>query len=65
MIDCLNYIVGDTYGKILLLGDFNFKSINWEELEVCRGAGTWSEELFHLATENLLGQWVNEHTWIW
>ena len=62
VIDCLNHMVGNTYEKILQLEDFNCKSINWVEMEVCSGAGTWSEKLIHLVMENLLKQWVNEHT---
>ena len=38
----LNRMDGNTTGKILLLGDLNCKDIDWDEIEVRRGAGTGS-----------------------
>ena len=48
--------------KILLLGDFNCKNINWKEMEVCENAGQWGEDLLQMAMVNTLDQWVNEYT---
>ena len=48
--------------KILLLGDFNCKNINWEEMEICENAGQWGEDLLQMAMVNTLDQWVNEYT---
>ncbi len=48
--------------KILLLGDFNCKNINWEVMEVCENGGQWGEELLQMAMVNTLDQWTNEYT---
>ena len=48
--------------KILLLGDFNCKNINWEVMEVCGNGGRWGEELLQMAMVNTLDQWANEYT---
>ena len=48
--------------KILLLGDFNCKNIDWKEMEICENAGQWGEDLLQMAMVNTLDQWVNEYT---
>ena len=48
--------------KILLLGDFNCKNINWEEMEVYENAGQWGEDVLQMAMVYTMDQWVNEFT---
>ena len=48
--------------KVLLVGDFNCKGVNWEEMEVKGGEGVWSEKLLQLALVNTMDQWVDEAT---
>ena len=55
-------MVGNTYEKILLLGDFNCKKVRWEEMEISENAGQWSEEMLQLAMVNAMDQWVEEPT---
>ena len=48
--------------KVLLVGDFNCKDINWEEMEVKGNANPWSDKLIQLALVNTMDQWVDEIT---
>ena len=48
--------------KILLMGDFNCRDVNWKELEGKEIAGTWSEKLLQLIMVNTMEQWVDEFT---
>ena len=48
--------------KVLLVGDFNNKEINWGEMEVRRNTSGWSEELLQLMMSNTMDQWVKETT---
>ena len=47
---------------VLLVGDFNCKEVNWEELELEDGAGAWCEELLQTMMVNSMDQWVNQAT---
>ena len=38
--------------KVLLVGDFNCKGVNWKEMERSGTEGTWSEEMLKLVMEN-------------
>ena len=48
--------------KVLLVGDFNCKGVNWKEMEGSGNTGSWSEEMLQLVMENTLDQWVEEFT---
>ena len=48
--------------KVLLVGDFNNKEINWGNLEVKGNTNMWSEELLQMMMSNTMDQWVNETT---
>ncbi len=48
--------------KVLLVGDFNSKEINWGEMEVTGIASTWSEEFLQTMMVNTMDQWVKENT---
>ena len=48
--------------KVLIVGDFNCKSVNWAEMEVTGNEGLWSEGLLQMAMVNTLDQWVEECT---
>ena len=48
--------------KVLLVGDFNCKGVNWKEMEGSGNAGSWSEEMLQLVIENTLDQWMKEFT---
>ena len=49
-------------GKVLMLGDFNCKNINWKDMEVKGNLGTWEEKMVQLAMVNTMDQWVDEYT---
>ena len=51
-----------TDNKVLLLGDFNCKEVNWEEIELDEGAGAWGEELLQTMMVNTMNQWVRQAT---
>ena len=46
--------------KVLLVGDFNCKGVNWKEIEESGNEGLWSEDMLQLAMENTLDQCVEE-----
>ena len=48
--------------KVLLVGHFNCKGVNWKEVEGSGNAGLWSKEMLQLVMENTLDQWVEEFT---
>ena len=48
--------------SVLLLGDFNCRDVNWEDMEVTGESGTWGEDLLQLAMVNTMDQWVKEST---
>ena len=48
--------------KVLLVGDFNSKEINWGEMEVRENPSAWSEELMQMMMVNTMDQWVKETT---
>ena len=48
--------------KILLMGDFNCRGVNWKEMEGSGTEGSWSEEMLKLVMENTLDQWVEDFT---
>ena len=47
--------------RVVLLGDFNCKNVNWKEMEVYGNTEPWGEELIQLAMENTMDQWVKEY----
>ena len=46
--------------KVLLMGDFKCRSVNWKEMEESGSEGLWSEDMLQLAMENTLDQCVEE-----
>ncbi len=38
--------------KVLIVGNFTTKEINWEEMEVKENVGSWSEELMYTMMVN-------------
>ena len=46
--------------KVLLVGDFNCKGVNWKEMEGSGNAGLWSKKMLQLVMENTLDHWVEE-----
>ena len=38
--------------KVLLVGDYNCKGVNWKEMEESGNEGSWSENMLQLAMEN-------------
>ena len=48
--------------KVLLVGDFNCKEIDWEEMEIHVNAGSWCEELLQTMMINTMDQWVSQAT---
>ena len=48
--------------KVLLMGDFNCRGVNWKEMEGSGTEGSWSEEMLKLVMENTLDQWVEDFT---
>ena len=57
----LNRIIGKNK-KVLLVGDFNCKEINWGTLESYGREKSWGEKLLTLTMENAMKQWVQEST---
>lgn len=51
-----------TENKVLLVGDFNCKEVNWDEMELDEGAGAWCEELLQMMMVNTMNQWVRQPT---
>ena len=48
--------------KVLLVGDFNCKGIDWKEKEGNNNIGQWGEEMLQMSLENTMEQWVEECT---
>ena len=48
--------------RVLLVGDFNRKEINFGEIEMRGNASSWSEELLTAMMVNTMDQWVKETT---
>ncbi len=44
---------------VLIIGDFNCKEINWEEMTFRGEKNSWSAKLINWAVKNLLTQWVD------
>ena len=61
MMKCLENVI-TICNKVLLLGDFNCKNVNWEVMGTCGNAETWSEEVIQMAAQNTMEQWVDEFT---
>ena len=55
MLECLNDMTRKDK-KVLLVGDFYCKGVNWQEMEWSGNAGSWSEDMLQLAMENTLDQ---------
>ncbi len=47
--------------KIVIMGDFNCKEINWEEWNTRRGEDSWGDKVLKLAMNNIMTQWVEEN----
>ena len=58
---CLDDMIRESK-KVLLVGDFNCKDINWEEMEIRGNTNPWSDKLMQLALVNTMDQWVDEVT---
>ena len=61
LIRCLDDMIRKD-STVLLLGDFNSKEVNWEEMEVNGDTGEWGEDLLQLVMVNTMEQWVRENT---
>lgn len=48
--------------KIVIMGDFNCKEINWEEWNTRGGEDSWEDKVLKLAMNNIMTQWVEENT---
>ena len=48
--------------RVLLVGDFNCKDINWNEMEMSGNDSPWCDKLIQLAMVNTMEQWVDEVT---
>ncbi len=48
--------------KIVIMGDFNCKEINWEEWNTRGGEDSWGDKVLKLAMNNIMTQWVEENT---
>lgn len=40
--------------KVLLVGDFNSKEINWEEIKVRENTNSWSDKFMHTVMVNTM-----------
>lgn len=49
-------------GRVILLGDFNCKEINWDNYESGVGDEAWGEKFLNLMMENMMEQKVKENT---
>ena len=58
VLECIDNVIRKDK-KAMLVGDFNCKGVNWEEMEVNSNADMWSEVL-QLVMVNTLDQWVEE-----
>lgn len=47
--------------RVMIVGDFNYKEIVWEDDEVVNGC-EWAEKLLNVASNNLMTQWVRSPT---
>lgn len=61
VIENLDHMLQDER-RILLVGDFNCKGVDWSEMDVVENSGAWSEKMLQLSMENMLEQWVKEAT---
>ncbi len=59
-ITCLKNLIKSR--KVLLVGDFNCKEVNWETYEGEGGKDAWGDRFLKMTTENLLMLWVTENT---
>ena len=48
--------------KVILVGDFNCKEVNWETYETGMGENAWGERFLNLMMENMMTQRVKENT---
>ncbi|XP_050725009.1 uncharacterized protein LOC127002828 [Eriocheir sinensis] len=48
--------------RVLLVGDFKCKEVNWETFESGGNETAWGERFLRLTMENLMMQWVTENT---
>ncbi|MPC51248.1 hypothetical protein E2C01_045092 [Portunus trituberculatus] len=56
VIKCLDNMIRRDR-RILLVGDFECKKVNWREMEVMDNAGQWSEKVLQLTMVNAVDQW--------
>ena len=49
-------------GRVILVGDFNCKEINWDNYESGVGDEAWGEKFLNLMMENMMEQKVKENT---
>ena len=52
----------DRTSKILLMGDFNCKEVNWENLTTEGGMNSWGYTLLDLIKEHTMTQWIQQET---
>uniref|UniRef100_A0A0P4VVH6 Uncharacterized protein n=1 Tax=Scylla olivacea TaxID=85551 RepID=A0A0P4VVH6_SCYOL len=48
--------------RLLLVGDFSCKEINWETFKAGGNETAWGERFLKLTTENTMMQWMTENT---
>ena len=61
VLSCMNKML-ERDQKVLIVGDFNCKSVNWAEMEETGNENSWSEGIIQMAMVNTLDQWVDECT---
>ena len=62
LINKITQISIDNDDRLLIMGDFNHKDINWDELDPRGDESSWSSKLLECTQENLLSQHVKEPT---
>ena len=59
--DCLDSMAKEG-NKLLLMGDFNCKEVDWEEWSTTGSEESWGGVLLRVMMENMMTQWVMENT---
>lgn len=48
--------------ELIIMGDFNCKEVDWENLETKGNLDSWGSVLLEIMMENIMTQWVTENT---
>ncbi|XP_050714228.1 uncharacterized protein LOC126997279 [Eriocheir sinensis] len=60
-VSCLDGMLRESE-RIILMGDFNCKEVEWEDWRTQGTEESWGGRLLQLAMEHVLTQWIKEHT---